>query len=149
MRKIVFCCVVLLMLALALPAVAQSAAGDAQAAITKMENDAVKADLSGDASFYQRALSDDWTAGTSLGKWDDKQSMLNDMKDPKNNKVNSESISDLKVRVDGDVAVATYKTTYDAMIHGQHVARTIISTDVFRMENGAWKQISSHSSQAQ
>ena len=68
------------------------------------------------------------------------------MKDTKNNKVNSEQISDLNVRVDGDVAIATYKTTYDAMHQGQHMARTVISTDLFHMENGAWKLISSHSS---
>lgn len=121
-------------------------ANNAEASITKIENDAVKADLSDDTSFYQRELSDDWSGGTSRGTWETKQSILSDMKDPKNNHMNSEQISDMHVRVDGDVAIATYKTTYDALIHGQHVARTVISTDVFRMEDGAWKQISSHSS---
>lgn len=124
----------------------QDANSNPQAAITQMENNAVKADLAGDASFYQQNLSDDWTGGTSRGTWENKQNLLTDMKDTKNNKVNSEQISDLTVRVDGDVAVATYKTTYDALIHGQHMSRTVISTDVFHMENGAWKQISSHSS---
>jgi ketosteroid isomerase-like protein len=125
-----------------------AADADAVAAITKLENDAVKADLAGDSAFYQNNLAEDWTGGSSRGTWDTKQSLLADMKDTKNNKTNSESISELKVRVHGDVAIATYKTTYDSMIKGQHYARTIISTDTFLRQNGAWKQVAGHSSQA-
>jgi ketosteroid isomerase-like protein len=121
---------------------------DAVAAISKMENDAVKADLAGDVAFYQNYLADAWTGGTSRGTWDTKMSIVADMKDTKNNKTNSESISDLKVHVHGDVAIATYKSTYDSLIKGQHYARTIISTDTFLRQNGAWKQIAGHSSQA-
>jgi uncharacterized protein (TIGR02246 family) len=118
------------------------------AAITKIENDTVKADLASDASFYANLLADDWTGGSSRGTWDTKQSMQADMKDTKNNKTNSESISDIKVRVHGDVAIATYTTTYDSMIKGQHYARTVISTDTFQKRNGAWKLLAGHSSQA-
>ena len=52
----------------------KAAQSDAVAAITKLENDAVKADLSNDAAFYQKYLADDWTGGTSRGTWDTKQS---------------------------------------------------------------------------
>ncbi len=83
----------------------------AVAAITQLENDAVKADLSGDASFYQNYLADDWTGGTSRGTWDTKSSLMAD-------------------------------------IRGQHYARTVLSTDTFLRQNGAWKQIAGHSSQA-
>jgi hypothetical protein len=121
---------------------------DAVAAITKLENDGVKADLANDLSFYQNVLADDWTGGTSRGTWETKQSVLADMKDPKNNKTNSESISALKVRVHGDMAIATYTSTYDSLIKGQHYARTILSTDTFLRQSGAWKQVASHSSQA-
>jgi hypothetical protein len=54
----------------------------------------------------------------------------------------------LKVRVQGDLAIATYKSTYDSLIKGQHYARTILSTDTFQRQNGTWKQVASHSSQA-
>ena len=120
---------------------------DVVATITQIENDAVKADLAADPSFYEKYLADDWTGGTSRGTWDSKQSIASDMKDSKNNKTNSESISDLKVRVHGDVAIATYKSTYDSLIKGQHYARTVLSTDTFLRENGAWKQLAGHSSQ--
>src|SRR5206468_12723235 len=95
---------------------------DAVAAITKYENDVVKADLANDTAFYENNLAEDWTGGTSRGTWDTKTRILADMKDTKNNKTNSESISELKVRAHGDVAIATYKSTYDALIEGQHYA---------------------------
>lgn len=152
MKKSVFGVLLVLFVAVVLAffAFGQSSGSDSDAiaAVTKLENDAVKADLAGDASFYQNYLADDWTAGTSFGRWDTKQSVLQDIKDPSQNKTNSETISDLKVRTNGDVAVATYETTYDSIIHGQHQARTIITTDVFQKQSGGWKQIAGHSSQA-
>jgi hypothetical protein len=63
--------------------------------------------------------------------------------DIKNNKYNSEKISDLKVRVYGNTAVATYKDTYDAMVEGQHRARSVLSTDVWVKMDSDWKQVSS------
>jgi ketosteroid isomerase-like protein len=143
----------LLTVAVALPSLlfsqgSKTADSDAVAAITKLENDAVKADLANDASFYENNLANDWTGGTSRGTWDTKQSILADIKDAKKNKTNSESISDLKVRVHGDVAIATYKSSYDALIKGEHYTRTIISIDTFQRQNGAWKEIAGHSSQA-
>jgi len=127
---------------------AAGSSGDAGAvaAITKLENDAVKADLANDASFYNKLLSDDWTGGTSRGTWDTKKSILADLKDTANNKTNSETISDLKVRVHGNTAVATYKTTYDAVVHGKHYTRTVISTDIFQRQNEDWKELANHSS---
>jgi ketosteroid isomerase-like protein len=121
---------------------------DAVAAVTKLENDAIKAVLANDSSFYETFLAGDYTGGTSRGTWDTKSSMLADLKDTKNNKTNSQSLSDLKVRVHGDLAVATYSTTYDAMIRGQHYARTVLCTDVLQQQIGGWKLMASHCSQA-
>ena len=115
MKKYVLTMCVLFSVAATLPShvIAQYTRSDADAvaAITKIENDLVKADLAGDSAVYAKLLADDWTAGSSFGTWDTKQSTLADFKDTKNNKTNSESISDLKVRVHGDVAIATYTIT--------------------------------------
>ena len=121
---------------------------DAVAAVTKIENDAIKAVLANDSSFYEKFLASDYTGGTSRGTWDTKPSMLADMKDPKNNKTNSQNLSDLKVRVHGDLAVATYSTSYDAVIRGQHYARTVLCTDVLQQQNGGWMLMANHCSQA-
>src|SRR4029077_13349806 len=90
---------------------------------------------------------DNFTGGSSWGNWETKQAILADMKDSKSNKTNSEEISDLNVRIYGDTAVATYKSTYDSLFHGDHRARTILSTDIFVLQNGSWKEVASHSSE--
>ena len=74
--------------------------------------------------------------------------MMADMKDAKNNKTSTQNLTDLKVRVHGDLAVSTYSTTYDAMIHGQHQARTVMCTDVLQQQSGSWKLMATHCSQA-
>ena len=127
----------------------QATNDDAVAAITQFENDAVKADLAGDSSFYQKNYADNWTGGFSGGTWNTKESMLADMKDSANNKMNSEEISDLKVRIyDNNTAIATYTDTYDGMVRGEHRAKTVLSTDTFVRQNGTWKEVAGHSSVA-
>jgi ketosteroid isomerase-like protein len=121
---------------------------DVVAAITKLENDGVKADLANDAAFYQKLMAEDWTGGDSDGTWFTKAQVLKMMADTKNNKTNSEKLSELKVRVYGNAAVATYKDTYDALFNGEHRTRTVIATDTFVKMGGEWKEVASHSSTA-
>src|ERR1700756_3163531 len=132
------------------PALGQtSSATDAAAiaTITQMENASVKADMAGDSSFVEKNYTENFTGGSSWGNWETKQSILADMKDSKNNKTNSEAISELSVRVYGDTAIATYKSSYDSLYHGDRRARTILSTDTFVRQNGSWKLVASHSSE--
>jgi uncharacterized protein DUF4440 len=123
-----------------------SAAGDAKAEITAIENATVKADMSGDKTFYEKTLAADWTGGDSSGKWFTKADMIKMMTDTKDNKMNSEKLSDIKVRTYGDTAIATYTDTYDAVIMGEHRTRTVISTDTFVKQGGMWKLVAGHSS---
>jgi hypothetical protein len=115
----------------------------AVAAVTKIENDGVKADLANDKAFYEKVLVDDWTGADSDGVWYTKAEVLKLSDDPKNNKTNSEKLSDLKVRVYGNAAVATYKDTYDSVLKGEHRSRTVIGTDTFVKIGGEWKQVAS------
>jgi Domain of unknown function (DUF4440) len=117
-------------------------------AISILENDAVKADLAGDPAFYQNVLAEDWTRGDSDGTYYTKAELLELMADTKNIKTNSEKISELQVRVYGNMAVATYRDTYDLMIKGEHRDHTIIATDTFVKIGGEWKQVASHGSGA-
>ena len=121
--------------------------GDVAAAITKLENDGVKADLAGDKSFTEKYVADDWVGCDSSGKWFTKPEVLKMIADPKNNKYNSEKLSDLKVRAyaNGNTGVATYTDSYDAIVAGEHRTRTILATDVWVKVGGDWKQVSSHS----
>ena len=81
--------------------------------------------MAGDNAWAEKYLAEDWIACDSSGKWYTKDDMRKMMADPKNNKYNSEVMSDLKVRVYGTTAVATYKDTYDAMVQGEHRTRAI------------------------
>jgi hypothetical protein len=69
------------------------------------------------------------------------------MADAKNIKTNSEKLSELKVRVYGNTAVATYKDTYYILIMGQRRAHTIIATDTFVKMGSEWKEVASHGSE--
>src|SRR5712671_4316469 len=110
--------------------------------ISNLENDAVKAD------FYRKVLSEDWTRGDSDGTYFTKAVLLNLMADTKSIETTSEQISELKVRVYGDTAVATYKDTYDLVIKGEHRAHSIIVTDTFVKMGSEWKQVASHGSES-
>jgi len=153
MKKSFVACALALTVTAATPMVVSSQGqkgtdSDAVAAVTKFENDAMKAALANDAAFYEKFLAADYTGGTSRGTWDTKPSTLADMKDTKNNKTNSQTRSDLKVRIHGDLAIATYSTTYDALIQGQHYARTVLCSDVLQQQKGAWMLMANHCSQA-
>jgi Domain of unknown function (DUF4440) len=128
---------------------ASAAPADEAAAVKKLEEESVKADLSGDPSaFMKKFFADDMTSGTSFGEWETKQAMLKDIADKPNNKVNAEEMSDLKVRLYGNTAIATYRSTYDMLVRGEHRARTIIATDTWVKGKDGWKLVASHGSEA-
>jgi hypothetical protein len=122
------------------------AQADVVTAISDLENDAVKADLAGDPTFYQKVLAGDWTRGDSDGTYYTKAELLKLMADT-NIKTNSEKLSEVKVRVYGATAVATYKDTYDILIKGEHRGHSIIATDTFVNTGSEWKQVASHGSE--
>ena len=50
---------------------------DVVTSIPDLENDAVKADLAGDTTFYQKVLAEDWTRGDSDGTFYTKADLFN------------------------------------------------------------------------
>ena len=116
----------------------------AVAAITKIENDTVQADLANDRSFFENLLAEDWTFGDSDGFWLTKAELLKSFAHRANTKTSFERISDLKVRVYEGTAVAT-RDTFDGVFNGEHRGGTVISTDTFVEIGGEWKEVASHS----
>ena len=143
MKIAIYAALVVVVVLVPMRKIRAQASGDIAAAITKLENDGVKADLTGDQSWSEKNLADDWVACDSNGKWYTKADMLRMQTDTKNNKYNSERISALKIRVYGNTAIATYKDTYDALVEGEHRARSILVTDVWVKIGADWKQVSS------
>ena len=139
--------VIVLFAGLSLTRAQTGSSADVATAISDLENGAVKADLAGDPAFYDKVLAEDWDRGDSDGTYYTKAELLRLMADPKNFKTNSEKLSELKVRVYGNTAVATYKDTYDIVITGEHRAHTIIATDTFVKIGDEWKEVASHGSE--
>lgn len=118
---------------------------DAVATITKLEHESVKAELAKDKTFYEKNVTDDYTMGNSRGGWETRHSILKDMDDPATKGTKSE-ISELKVRVYGDTAVATYDYYYEAVIRGEPRTANLIVTDTWVKQNSAWKLAATHAS---
>ena len=125
--RLVKSAIALLVLALAVTALAALAVDNKSAdmvdaaaitTITEMEIASAKAYTTGDPSYVEKNYDDNFSGGSSWGNWETKQSILADMKD--NNRTNSEVISDLKVRIYGDTAIATYTSTQNSAYHGEN-----------------------------
>ena len=119
---------------------------DPVAWITQYEHDAAAADLTGDVSFCEKNLTDDWSDGMSNGQFQQKKDLISDLTDKAHNITLHETLADIKVRVYGDTAVATYTETFDALMNGKRVAKTIITTDTFANIERQWKLVAAHSS---
>jgi hypothetical protein len=117
---------------------------DTVAAITTLENDGIKADLAADTSWFDKFLADDWMGCQSDGIWITKTDSLKRMADAHKLKVNNEKLSDLKVRVYGNTAVATYKD--DGIVNGKHQSDEV--TDVWVKIGSDWKVVSSQGTKA-
>lgn len=114
--------------------------------VTQYEHDAAAADLSGDVSFYQKNLADDWSDGMSNGQFQTKKDLISDLANKANNITFHETLANLNVRTYGHTAVATYTETYDALTGGKRVTKTIITTDTFVKTGERWKLVAAHSS---
>ena len=130
---------------LAAPLNCQSNKADAVAAVTKLIQDDVTASLAGDTNFVKANYVDGYIEGTSLGTWMTKEQFL----DTSSNKVNSRKVSDVRVNVYGDTAIARFRQTYDALVEKQRVSRTTICTQTWNKQAAAWKLLASHCSRVQ
>ena len=92
MKQIVIYAVLTVVVLIPMKSVYAQSSGETVAAITKLENEGIKADLSGDASWAQKFLAVDWMACDHEGKWYNKADALKIIADTKNNKFNSESV---------------------------------------------------------
>jgi hypothetical protein len=105
-----------------------------------------KAQTANDSKWLEAHLADSYVEGTSFGTWISRAQLLKDTKDPANNKYTKSDISDVQTQVIGNVGLARFKESYDAMIEGQHRARTIICSMTAEKGAAGWKALSTHCS---
>jgi hypothetical protein len=120
--------------------------GDASSKVQQLEKEMKQAQMNSDGSWYEQHLADGYVEGYSWGDWATRAEAIKQMRD-KSIKFTKGDISDLKVATfEPNVAIAHYKFTYDATFNGTHRARTIICSDTWISQSGAWKLASVHCS---
>jgi hypothetical protein len=123
-----------------------AAGNGSKASLDKFVEESNKAQTANDAKWMQAHLADNYVEGTSFGTWVSKEQLLKDAGDPANNKYTKSDVSDVKTEVVGNIGLARFKESYDAMIEGQHRARTIICSMTAEKQGSGWKALSTHCS---
>ena len=122
---------------------------DSKASFAQFVEASNKASTSNDAKWMEANLADGYVEGTSFGTWIPKAQLIKDAGDPANNKFTKNDVSDIQTEVVGNIGVARFKESYDAMIEGTHRARTIICSMVAENTGGTWKGLSNHCSKVE
>jgi hypothetical protein len=117
-----------------------------KASFDKFVEESNKAQSSNDVKWLEANLADAYVEGTSFGTGIPKAQLIKDAKDPANNKFTKSDISDVQTEVVGNVGLARFQESYDAIIEGQHRARTIICSMTAEKQGTSWKALSNHCS---
>lgn len=114
-------------------------------AVTKLENERVQALLRNDTAFIERVYANDYVVTGANGILRTRAQVVADMK---SGVQKSESITndDVKVRVYGDTAVVTGRTTQKGEYKGQPSISPVLFTRVYARRGGQWQLVANHAS---
>jgi ketosteroid isomerase-like protein len=140
-------CVVVLVLAVAVQAqtLAQTKSGGVEQELIKLENEWADAWVKSDVAFFERIEADDYTYTACEGSvWTKAQdlALLKSGQDV----ITSWVLADMKVRVYGDAAVVTGRTTVKETWKGKDVSGQYRYTDTWVKRAGRWQLVASHTS---
>jgi hypothetical protein len=124
----------------AAPAHAQATASSVEEQIKKMERDRAAAVVKGDVAMLEGLTSDDYVFINASGQVSDKATTMNNLKTGVI-KLTANEVSDLKVRLYGDTAVVTGKSTARGTISGRELKGPVMFTRVLVKMNGKWKSV--------
>jgi len=149
MKKLLAISICMICVSVAGIAASKGSGSDSKASFDKFVDEANKAQTSNDAKWMEANLAAGYFEGTSFGSWIPKAQLIKDANDPSNNKFNKSDISDVQTEVVGNVGLARFKESYDAVIEGQHRARTIICSMTAVKQASGWKALSTHCSKVE
>ena len=110
-------------------------------ALIQMEHDWTDAALKKDASALDKILADDWVGQGSTGTATKAQALA-ELKSG-DNKLDSQTLGDIKVRVFGSTAVVTGSDDEKSSYKGKDTSGHWIWTDVFVKRQGRWQAAAS------
>ena len=108
--------------------------------VVALEKETARAVLLGDATFFRRVYSDDFSAVLSRGEIVDKHSFIAAVQAPEI-KYESFTASDVKVRLYRDVAVATSTWSMRAVLKGQRIASQMRVVHVYLYTSGGYRVV--------
>ena len=123
----------------AAPARAQGAAG-VEEQIKKMEQDRAAAVVKADVATLEGLTSDDYVLINANGQVSNKAETMSMIKTGKI-KLTANEVSDMKVRVYGDTAVVTGKSTAKGSINGIELKGPVMFTRVYVKKSGKWQSV--------
>jgi hypothetical protein len=126
----------------AAPAYSQGAAtgSSVEEQIKKMERDRAAAVVKGDVAMLEGLTSDDYILINASGQVSDKATTMNNIKTG-NIKLTANEVSDLRVRMYGDTAVVTGKSTARGTVGGRELKGPVMFTRVYVKKDGKWKSV--------
>jgi len=136
-------------LCLSSSAIAQGkkSAGGAEDQIKALLNQSRQAVLKGDTSYLEKNAAEDYSRVGPDGKRVSKSDWINAIKSG-DVKMESVETSDVKVRVYGNAAVATYAADVKGTNKGQDISGHNQITRVFVKQAGKWEEVAFHSTRA-
>jgi len=126
----------------------QTSSQGTEATLEKMEHDAATALMKGDVSGFAGIFADDASLIAPDGAVQTKAQLLADVKSG-TLKIQSTEISDMKVRVFGESAIATYSTTDKGKYKDRDISGRYRWIDVFLHRAGKWQIVASQGTQIQ
>jgi ketosteroid isomerase-like protein len=113
--------------------------------LSKLEKDWADATMKGDIAFQDRIMADDYLGIMEDGTTNTKQQCIDFIRSGQF-KAQSITVDDIKVRVFGDTAVATYHQYETSLFKGKDYSGQTLWTDVFLRRNGKWQIAAEHGS---
>ena len=108
--------------------------------LKKMEKDRAAAVVKADVATLEKLTSDDYILINANGELSDKPTTMNNIKTGVI-KLTANEVSDLKVRVYGNTAVVTGKSTAKGTIGGRELKGPVMFTRVYVKKDGKWQSV--------
>ncbi len=112
--------------------------GKVEQELIKLEQDRAQAVIRGDTAFLEQNTADDYTFITPRGTLMTKAQLLANLKSGEI-KLQSQNLDDLQVRVYGETAVLTGRSTQKGQFLGQDSSGQYRFTRVYVKQNGRWQ----------
>jgi ketosteroid isomerase-like protein len=105
-----------------------------------MERDRAAAVVKADVAMLESMTADDYFLINANGRLSDKATTMRDIKNGVI-KLSANEVSDMKVRVYGDTAVVTGKSSAKGTIGGRELKGPVMFTRVYVKKNGKWLSV--------